>query len=117
MNIYNNKSKYKFVILGVALFIGVASLWYTNALVNKLAMGERKLIDLSAKAIKQMATNTDSGDMVFLFNEIIEANNSIPMILTDDKQNYISHRNLDINPKLSGPSRKKIIDEHKRISL
>lgn len=109
MNIYKNRQGYKFIILTVALVIGISSVWYTNLLVNNLALRERKLIDLSAKAYKQMAMSTDSDDLVFLFTEIIEANNSIPMILTDDKQHYISHRNLDLGTEKNEAKKAKII--------
>ena len=110
MNIYQNKSQFKFVILAVALVIGAASIWYTNTLVQKLAERERKLIDLSAKAYKHLAMSTDSDDLVFLFTEIIEANNSIPVILTDEHDVYLSHRNIDIPVGLQGEARKKFIE-------
>ena len=97
------------------MLIGSVSLWYTNILVRKLAEREQKLIDLSAKAYRQIANVDDfsslqSMDQGFLFNEIIEANNSIPVILTDEAGNYMSHRNFTIPEKLSREARHQFIE-------
>ena len=46
MNIFSQKSRIKILLFIVALIIGGASLYYTNMLVNKLALREQKLIDL-----------------------------------------------------------------------
>ena len=42
VNIYTQKQRWKLLLLLAALMIGTASLWYTNRLVNKLAVEERK---------------------------------------------------------------------------
>jgi two-component sensor histidine kinase len=114
MDIYNNRSTYKLVIILVALLIGGVSVVYTNELVNKLAERERKLIDLSAKGYKEIASTEFSESQGFLFKEIIEANTSVPVILTDEEGNYISHRNFDVptgmNPEKEAAYFKKEIE-------
>jgi len=95
MDIYSNRSTFKLIIILFALIIGGLSVVYTNDLVNKLAERERKLIDLSAKGLKEIASSEFSESQGFLFKEIIEANNSVPVILADQDGNYISHRNFD----------------------
>jgi signal transduction histidine kinase len=115
VDIYKNRNKFKVIIGVVALLIGSVSLWYTNNLVKKLAEREQKLIDLSAKAYRQIANVDDisslqSMDQGFLFNEIIEANNSIPVILTDEAGNYMSHRNFTIPENLSREERHQFIE-------
>lgn len=107
MDIYSNRSTYKLIIVLAALVIGVVSVLYTNALVQKLAERERKLIDLSAKGYKEIATSEFSESQGFLFREIIEANTSIPVILADEKGNYISHRNFEV-PKGMKPEKEQI---------
>ena len=77
------------------------SVFYTNDLVQKLAERERKLIDLSAKGIKEIGSSEFSESQGFLFKEIIEANTSIPVILTDEHGNYLSHRNFEVPKNLS----------------
>jgi len=67
----------------IALIIGGASIYYTQQLVDKLAEREKKLIDLYAKALKFAGNAENAGDLSFIFEEIVKANNSIPVILTD----------------------------------
>ena len=66
-DIYNSKSKFKILILMIALVIGGASIYYTQQLVNKLAERERKLIDLYAKALKFAGNPENTGDLSFIF--------------------------------------------------
>lgn len=101
MDIYSNRSTLKLLVLLFAVGIGALSLVYTNDLVEKLADRERKIIDLSAKGYKEIATSDFSESQSFLFKEIIEANTSVPVILADEDGNYISHRNLDVPKGLS----------------
>ena len=99
MNIYYQKKRIKILILIVALMIGVASVYYTNTLVGKLAHREQKLIDLYANGLRFLVNSENTGNLTFLFNEIIEANHSIPVILTDDNEKPIDHRNIRIPKK------------------
>lgn len=94
MNIFYQKKRIKILILIVALIIGVASVYYTNTLVSKLALREQKLIDLYANGLRFLVNSENTGNLTFLFNEIIEANHSIPVILTDDNEKPIDHRNI-----------------------
>ncbi len=96
MNIYDNKSAWKWFLVALAVLIGGGSLWYTNRLVKVLAEGEKRQIELYAKGL-QTITSSESGDnMTFLFQEIIGANRSIPVVLTDSEGTPISHKNIDI---------------------
>lgn len=96
MDIYNNKSRFKIGVVAIALLLAVASLYYTNTLVKKLEQREKKLIDLYAKGF-EFAVNPDiDNDLVFLMEEIIGANKSVPVILTDEKGEIISSRNIEL---------------------
>ncbi|MFN0048692.1 MAG: sensor histidine kinase [Cytophagales bacterium] len=86
----------KIGLLLFALFIAFASLFYTNDLVVKLGEREQKLIDLYAKGLQSAAQAEEVGTLSFLFQEIIQANSSVPVILTDHKKTPISHKNLII---------------------
>lgn len=98
---FYNTSKLKIVVLMVSISIGAASIWYTNVLVRKLAIREQQQINLFAKGLQAVADPANDGSISFLFQEIIEANNSIPVILTDDQENPISDKNIDIPAKYS----------------
>ena len=98
INIYKQKFILKIVFIVIALFIAVATLHYTNQLVDKLAQREEKLIDLYAKGMQFIINSEDNNNIGFLFSEIVEANNSIPVILTDEDYNPIPnrYRNIDL---------------------
>ncbi len=84
MDLYRNKSNIKVLILVIALIIGATSLIYTNFLVTKLEEREKKIIDLYAKALEYVANADLDENINFITSEIVEVNNSIPVILTDE---------------------------------
>jgi len=68
---------------------------YTNEFFTKIKVEERKKVELWAKGTKQLADpRLDMGDVSFIF-EVIKNNETVPVILADDKGNIISSRNLD----------------------
>jgi two-component system, sporulation sensor kinase D len=94
LNNYELKKVLKVVLLFFAFLIGFFSLWYTNNLVEKLELQEREKIATWADATRILATSDLDGDVNFLL-KIIEANKTIPVILTDDKGNVNGSKNLD----------------------
>ncbi|MCF8253504.1 MAG: HAMP domain-containing histidine kinase [Bacteroidia bacterium] len=112
MKEYEKKRWWKVVIFAAAFLIGIFSLWYTRTLVKGLAIQEEKKIVLWANATKQLSLATDETDINFLL-DIIKDNETIPTILVDDKNEIISHRNLD-SAKANNPKYlNKILDEMK----
>lgn len=95
MNIYTRKTRWKFIILLSAVLIALGSLFYTNKLVRQLKQEEKNKVELWAKATEQLIdldiTETDFG---FLF-EVIENNNTVPVILVNSDNEIVSTRNLD----------------------
>jgi K+-sensing histidine kinase KdpD len=94
MRVYEQKLKWKRLLLFVALGIGVLSLWYTNKLVQKLANEEEKKVVLWANATKQLINADENTDINFLL-DIIKNNQTIPVVLVDDEGNIVANRNLD----------------------
>jgi signal transduction histidine kinase len=88
------KNILKILLLTFAFSIGFFSLWYTNGLVNKLELRERAKIATWADATRLIASPNFEGDVNFLF-KIIEANTTIPVILTDENGLVKGSRNLD----------------------
>jgi signal transduction histidine kinase len=88
------KNILKILLLTFAFLIGFFSLWYTNGLVNKLELRERAKIATWADATRLIASPNFEGDLNFLF-KIIEANTTIPVILTDENGVVKGSRNLD----------------------
>ncbi|MCB9446768.1 MAG: HAMP domain-containing histidine kinase [Flavobacteriales bacterium] len=95
MNIYTRKQQWKLLLLITAVCIGLSSLWYTNSLIGKLADQERKKVELWAQGTRKIAdTSDDAGDISILF-DVIQNNETVPVILTDEEGNVNSWRNLD----------------------
>ena len=95
MNIYTQKQRWKILLLIAALLIGTASLWYTNRLVKKLSVEERKKIELWSEATRRLADISEINSDINFLSIVISNNNTIPVIWADDKFEVISYRNLD----------------------
>jgi len=94
MYYYSQKQKWKLSLFFIAIVIGVASLWYTNVLVNKLSKQERKKAELWAEATKQLERADFNEDISFVV-KILQDNETVPVILVDENSKIISALNLD----------------------
>lgn len=101
MNIYDLRrfGTAAFLIISVAV-VGVF-LYFSNMLVDDLSAQERARMQIWADATKQIADigNSESlspdSSIDFLLS-ILEGNRNIPVLLTDDADNIIMHRNFDL---------------------
>jgi anti-sigma regulatory factor (Ser/Thr protein kinase) len=96
LKIFRNKTLWKSLLLLLAVFIGVGSLIYTEYLVTKLKVEERKNVELWAEATRLISLPDTSQNVEFL-STIIETNNTVPVILTDESDSIISARNFDFH--------------------
>jgi signal transduction histidine kinase len=112
LNIYQNKQIFKWFIVAVSLLIAGISVLYTHLLVRQLAEREMRQIDLFAKGQEAIVSPETSDGLTFLLTEIIEANQSIPVILTTENGTYIAHRNIDLPPNISEEDKHKFL-KHK----
>ena len=94
LNNYEIKGVIKIVLLVFAFLIGFFSLWYTNTLVNKLESQEREKIATWANATQLITSPEAEGNLNFLY-EIIQANTTIPVILTDSNGVVNQFRNIE----------------------
>jgi K+-sensing histidine kinase KdpD len=95
VNIYSRKQIWKFLLLAVAVLIGLSSLWITNKLVKELSIEERKKVELWAEGMRQIARNDNPNqDINFIF-QVIKNNETVPVIITDNKDSILFNRNLD----------------------
>jgi len=65
---------------------------FTNVLFQKLQLEERKKAELYALATKEL--NNDLSDISFVL-KVLQDNTTVPVILTDDKDQIIASRNFD----------------------
>ncbi len=95
MQIYTHKKRWKFILIFAAIIIGVATTWYTNVLVKELAEEERNKIENWAKATEYLASSdlsTGQNDTFFL--DIIQNNQTIPIITVNEDGRIMNVRNL-----------------------
>ena len=93
---YQDNSKFKWIVLAISVLISIGSIYYTNILVNQLKERERAQVRLFAKAIEYTINENDNA-ILFVSEEIINKNNSIPTILVNGKDEITFSRNIDID--------------------
>ena len=139
MKLYSKKQQWKQILFLVGIVIIVAIVWLTSLVVNNVKKAELEKIQLWSQAIKKKAelvrlTNEAFNELaqnernkVLLWAratkefqkslndfglalEIIQNNNNIPLILTDKKGSYISHKNIPLLDELKFEFRQNTID-------
>ncbi|MDO7874850.1 HAMP domain-containing sensor histidine kinase [Hymenobacter sp. ASUV-10] len=95
LGIYDQKSRIKIIVAVLALIMGAATVVYTNLLVQRVSEREQEQIRLYAKAQEFIINSEVDSNTNFVFEEIINANTTIPIILTDGK-NVAGIKNIDI---------------------
>ncbi len=92
---YRYDKKWKIILLAFAALIFVLSLIYTNNLMTDLRHEEYRRMELWSHAMGDFINSDPESDIGFLF-EVLENNQTIPVILVDaDNETIISYRNLD----------------------
>ena len=95
MNIYTRKLRWKFLLFITAISIGVSSLLYTNNLVRKLAVEERKRAELLAEAQRKIINAEMTDPNLDFYGKVIENNETVPVIVLDSLDNISFMRNMD----------------------
>ncbi len=95
MNIYTKKLRWKLLLFVSAVIIGVSSLWYTSKLVRKLAVEERKKVELWAEAQSKITNEELSDENLSFYVKVLQNNETVPVILVDKDDNIITYRNLN----------------------
>tara|TARA_A100001035_G_scaffold25458_1_gene17125 strand:+ start:1314 stop:2513 length:1200 start_codon:yes stop_codon:yes gene_type:complete len=93
MTVYKKEQKWKKWLLLFAILIASFSIFFTNNLVKELKKEERKKIELWAQATKNLVNISSDGDFSLAINVITE-NKKIPLILVDECDTILEHRNL-----------------------
>ena len=95
MKAYNHRTYFKLFLLIFAILIGIGSLWYTNELTQQLKIEEQKKVELWAAAMQQLVDLNDPEENIAFLFQIIEGNNTVPLMLVDEAGDTISTRNLN----------------------
>ncbi|MCX2740456.1 sensor histidine kinase [Pontibacter anaerobius] len=99
--IYSQKNRIKLVVVIIALIIGAATITYTNILVSKLSEREQELVQLYAKGLRYMINAPSDDNIVFIEEEILSSNTTVPVILTDENENILDSKNINIPENIS----------------
>lgn len=97
---------FRYLFIFVAIIIAIASVWVTNGLVNELKEEERKKIEVWAESLALIGSQPEFENLdkavENTFNryksnllKIIQQNNTIPVIVTDETGNVIDQKNMD----------------------
>ena len=90
---YDRQRIGKFVFFLISLAAIIVFLILSNNLVKSLANQERERMQIWANATQRLVQQDAATDIEFLF-EIIQQNNSIPVLIADDQGNVVDYRNF-----------------------
>jgi signal transduction histidine kinase len=95
LEFYFKKRRWKILLLLLAVGIGIGSFFYTHWLVKKMAVEERKNLELWIEATQKLANSdiNSNQDITFLL-DIINRNTNIPIIITDSLDQIGDTRNI-----------------------
>lgn len=97
-SIYERQRLYKLFFLLCCGAVVVIFLVVSNGLVKELAQQERERVAIWAKATEKLARADAESDFEFLL-AIIQQNNTIPVLVADDRLQIIEFRNFDLPDK------------------
>lgn len=98
-DIYHTRRVWKWVLVAVSIVLVGNFLYFSNNLVKDLSKQERNRMQIWADATKELATMSIAADSASTANVnfllgIIEANDNIPVLLVDEQDNILLHRNF-----------------------
>lgn len=106
IDFYRDNTNLKWIILVVSVIISVGTIYYTNVLVEQLKEREKNQVRLFAKALEYTSNDIDN-NILFITEEIIYKNNSIPTILTNEDGTIVNYNNIDIDSAMSPEKKEK----------
>jgi len=91
----NKPITWKYILLFSAALIGITIVFVTSSLVKDFEIEERKKVEIWAKGIQELNSSLEREIDFSFISEVIESNNTIPVILTDSSFQIISFKNID----------------------
>lgn len=95
MEWFNRTRTIKFVLIIIAVALGVASLVFSNHLVSDLADEEEARMEIWTEAMRTL-NSADEGTDLSLVLTVIRGNSTIPVIVLDNKGGIDSYSNVHI---------------------
>lgn len=99
----------KITLVAVAVIIATASLYVSHILVSDLQVEEQNKMGVWAEAMRSLNTADDSTDLNLVL-KVIDENNNIPVIVTDEHGEVQTFRNVELNAKTEQDSLSMLAD-------
>jgi signal transduction histidine kinase len=102
MNPYEQKRRWKYLLLAFAVVIASGSLLYTKFLVRGLAKAERTRAQVWALSMKQLFQIDDNDSYVYTMR--VRDSLSVPCIVVDEKGDFVTAKGIDTTRTWIKPS-------------
>jgi two-component system, sporulation sensor kinase E len=111
---YSRTFRSKIFLLIVALLIVMASVFYTNFVLKELTDREEEQVKMYAKELQFLlnsaAANEENNDLNTFLREMLQTNETIPLISVDSASGKITaDRNIDFPKDISAPKRENLL--------
>ena len=98
-SIYDSRRIWKMVFIAISVLLVTLFLYISNRLVNDLAVQERERMEIWADATKQLASTSNGSEgmpdqQINFLLSIIERNHTSPVMLVDENDEILLHRNF-----------------------
>lgn len=93
MNPYQQKKRWKYILIAFALIIASGSLFYTSYLVRNIAKSERTRAQIWAMSMRQMTASDDNDFLQYV--TAVRDSSLVPAIVVDEKGDIKYVRGLD----------------------
>ncbi|SFT04498.1 Histidine kinase-, DNA gyrase B-, and HSP90-like ATPase [Mucilaginibacter polytrichastri] len=93
VNPYEQRKRWKYLLLAFAVVIASGSLLYTNYLVRNLVKSERTRAQVWAQSMKQVFSSDDNDFLNYVFS--VRDSLSVPAIIVDEKGDFKLSKGLD----------------------
>jgi hypothetical protein len=90
---YQQKRRWKYLLLFFAVIIASGSLLYTKYLVNNIARSERTRAQIWAQSMKQVLSSDDNDFLNYVF--AVRDSLTVPALVVDDKNDFKLAKGLD----------------------
>ena len=84
----------KIMFFVIAIVIAIGSLWVSHTITEALSQEERNKMEVWAEAIHSLNTADENTDLALVL-KVVNGNNTIPVVVIDDKDSVQAIRNID----------------------
>jgi hypothetical protein len=88
-----HRLNFRLTFIAIASAIALLSLFFTNRLVSQLANEERNKVAIWAEATRMAASASYQSDLTLIMR-VLESNTTIPVVIVDEHDKYITSRNI-----------------------